>query len=300
MQQPLQFPGLHNRLDAVFGALDAASGTDWKLQSSMICDDGGKGSPGEDDDEDAQDRCRPTADHPKLCSLSAFDVTASRPLRHDSGACIVNWNSGGRARGLRATSAGGSVRATSTGRAARRHRSCCCIFSQVPDSLLSGCMMLWLHRNSGERNRSSGERNRGGGERKEVSTCISFGQTGSCRFGERCRYQHLSFDPTKYTKYEIDWNEPEVSNASAAAHVFEQLRKKNENQVVSELSTGTPVFRSQGKKSASTGLPKASQEKVVLSALVEMDDDGDAGDTQVEPVQGMPKRKRQYRQKKEK
>merc|ERR1712166_344677 len=78
IMQQLEFPGLHNRLDAVFGALDAASSTDWKLQSSMICDDGGKGSPGEDDDEDAQDRCRPTADHPtstsKLCSLSAFDV----------------------------------------------------------------------------------------------------------------------------------------------------------------------------------------------------------------------------------
>ena len=166
-------------------------------------------------------------------------------------------------------------------------------------------LWLWLHRSSGERNRNSAERNRDGGERnrdggeRKVSACISFGQTGSCRFGERCRYQHLNFDPTKYTKYEIDWNEPEVSNASAAAHVFEQLRKKNENQVVSELPTGTPVFRSQGKKSTATGLPKASQQKVVLSALVEMDDDGDAADTQVEPVQGMPKRKRQYRQKKE-
>ena len=46
--------------------------------------------------------------------------------------------------------------------------------------------------------------------------CFEFGQTGRCRFGERCRYSHgAGFDPRKYTKYTFDDQQPDPADERA-------------------------------------------------------------------------------------
>eukprot|EP00658_Telonema_sp_P-2_P070903 TRINITY_DN6026_c0_g2_i3.p1 TRINITY_DN6026_c0_g2~~TRINITY_DN6026_c0_g2_i3.p1 ORF type:complete len:263 (-),score=72.59 TRINITY_DN6026_c0_g2_i3:135-923(-) len=60
------------------------------------------------------------------------------------------------------------------------------------------------------------------------SICSEFSQTGSCGGGDNCRLQHVAFDPSKWTRYEIDWEEEETSNATAAALVFQDLRERSQ------------------------------------------------------------------------
>jgi hypothetical protein len=43
--------------------------------------------------------------------------------------------------------------------------------------------------------------------------CFNFAQTGKCRFGDKCAFQHVVSDfvanPDKYTKYDVSWDEEE-------------------------------------------------------------------------------------------
>jgi len=96
------------------------------------------------------------------------------------------------------------------------------------------------------------------------SFCFDFSQMGKCRFGESCRFHHVLPEciknPSKYQRYEIDWEEKEGSNSAAAAATFDflrQLKGGGEAEKKADLNQGV-VF--QRRSVAPGNKPKAEKE----------------------------------------
>jgi len=107
-------------------------------------------------------------------------------------------------------------------------------------------------------------------------------------------------NPGKFTKYKIDWDEKEGSNAAAAAATFEFLRKRKELEPKADLNQGF-VFKSRGSaQPKAEGANETSSRKKQKHATLSYDKD-DAEDPE-EPGEASfiraSKKKRNFRKKK--